>query len=144
MKGLSKRSLKEKLGGQRITAQRRLLLELIRKQSGHLDADELYRLAREREPRLSLSTVYRSLTLFKKLGLVEERHFDQDHHHYEPRTPREHYHLLCLGCGKVVEFQNALTAQLKEAVSKDTGFKISASEIHLQGLCLNCLRRAQK
>jgi len=63
------------LKGQRVTSQRRLLLDLIRQSEGHLDADELYRLAKEREPRISLSTVYRTLRLFKELGLVEERHF---------------------------------------------------------------------
>ncbi|MCJ7807105.1 MAG: transcriptional repressor, partial [Dehalococcoidia bacterium] len=71
------------LTGQRVTSQRRLILDILRHSEGHLDADELYRLAKEREPRISLATVYRNLNLFKELGLVEGRHFTEDHHHYE-------------------------------------------------------------
>ncbi|GAH00887.1 unnamed protein product, partial [marine sediment metagenome] len=53
-------------------------MEIIRQGEGHLDADEIYRRARERVPRLSLSTVYRTLLMLKKLGLVEELHFDEE------------------------------------------------------------------
>jgi len=63
--------------GMRVTNQRALIMEIIRQGQGHLDADEIYRRAREKEPRLSLSTVYRALQMFKKLGLVEELHFDR-------------------------------------------------------------------
>ncbi|MCK4722357.1 MAG: transcriptional repressor, partial [Dehalococcoidia bacterium] len=95
----------QELKGQRITSQRRLLLDLLRQSEGHLDADELYRRAKEQEPRLSLSTVYRSLRLFKELGLIEERHFIEEHHHYEARSETEHHHVVCRGCGKVIEFE---------------------------------------
>src|SRR4030042_1559344 len=88
----------------RVTAQRALLLELLRRSGGHVDADELYLRARKKNPRISLSTVYRNLQLFKKLGLVDERHFDEEHHHYEVKSGEEHQHLLCINCGKVVEF----------------------------------------
>jgi len=81
--GISRKALN--VAGMRVTNQRALLLELIRQGKGHLDADELYRRAREKQPRLSLSTVYRTLQLLKKLGLVEELHFDENHHHYEVR-----------------------------------------------------------
>lgn len=129
---------RRRLVGQRLTAQRRLLLELLQRQEGHLDADELYRLAKEREPRLSLSTVYRTLRLFKQLGLVEELHFAEDHHHYEERGRREHYHLLCLGCGKVIEFESPWIPQIKRSVSEEHDFKISSAEIHLAGYCPRC------
>jgi len=92
-----------KMPGLRVTNQRALLLGLIREGKGHLDADELYRRAREKQPRLSLSTVYRTLQLLKKLSLVEELHFDETHHHYEVKPSDEHHHLVCLGCGKVIE-----------------------------------------
>ena len=91
--------------GLRATNQRALILEIIRRGQGHLDADEVYRQAREKQPRLSLSTVYRTLQLLKRLGLVEEVHFDEAHHHYEVKPSSEHHHLVCLGCGKVIEFR---------------------------------------
>lgn len=126
---------------QRITSQRRLLLDLLRHSKGHLDADELYRLAKEREPRLSLSTVYRSLRLFKELGLVEERHFAEEHHHYEAKGEVEHHHLVCLGCGKVVEFEYPLTKRMKKDVSNQTGFEILSGEVYLEGYCDRCRQR---
>lgn len=126
--------------GQRVTRQRKLLLDLIRVQKGHLDADELYRIAREKNPRLSLSTVYRTLRLFKRLGLVEELHFEEEHHHYEGRPSREHYHLVCLQCGKVTEFENPLVSRLKSALSKEHHFKVTGGEIHLSGYCAQCSR----
>ena len=126
------------LGSRRSTAQRRLLLELIRQAGGHLDADELYRRAREQEPSISLSTVYRNLKLFKSLGLVEERHFAEEHHHYEAKAATEHYHLVCLGCGEVIEFQSPLTEQMKQDIGSERGYVITESEVHLLGYCPRC------
>ena len=134
---------RETLPGQRITSQRRLLLELIRQGGGHVDADELYRQAKGKEPRISLSTVYRTLRLFKNLGLVEERHFDEEHHHYEIKGATEHYHLICMSCGEVVEFESGLTERLKEDVGKEKGYTITEAEIHLAGFCPRCRRERQ-
>ena len=126
------------LKGQRITSQRRLLLDLLRQSEGHLDADELYRRAKEREPRLSLSTVYRSLRLFKELGLIEERHFLEEHHHYEARGEAEHHHVVCRGCGKVIEFECPVASKMKRDVSRQTGFEISGVEVSMEGYCERC------
>ena len=129
--------------GLRATNQRALLLELIRQGEGHLDADELYRRARKKQPRLSLSTVYRSLQMFKKLGLVEELHFDEAHHHYEIKSPVGHHHLVCLGCGKIVEFECPLSQKMKEDVARQKGFEVTGIEVHMAGYCSKC-RRGRK
>jgi Fe2+ or Zn2+ uptake regulation protein len=128
----------QELKGQRITSQRRLLLDLLRQSEGHLDADELYRRAKEQEPRLSLSTVYRSLHLFKELGLIEERHFIEEHHHYEARSETEHHHVVCRGCGKVIEFECPFASKMKEDVSRQTGFEIFDVEVSMKGYCEHC------
>ena len=129
------------LKGQRTTTQRRLLLDLLRQSDGHLHADELYRLAKEKEPRLSLSTVYRSLRLFKELGLVDERRFAEEHHHYEAKSEREHHHLVCHCCGRVVEFEHALAAKIKEDVGRQSGFEITSAEVYLGGYCEECRKK---
>lgn len=126
------------LAGRRTTVQRRLLLELIRQAGGHLDADELYRRAREHEPSISLSTVYRNLKLFKSLKLIDERHFTDEHHHYEAKAATEHHHLVCLGCSEVIEFQSPLTERMKQQIGKETGFNITDAEVHLMGYCTRC------
>jgi len=129
--------------GLRVTKQRALILEIIRRGQGHLDADEVYRQAREKQPRFSLSTVYRTLQLLKKLGLVEEVHFDEAHHHYEVKPSAEHHHLVCLGCGKVIEFGYPLTRYVKRNVTEAHDFEITGTEIRMTGYCSRC-RQARK
>ena len=127
--------------GLRVTSQRALILEIIRR--GHLDADEIYRQAREKQPRLSLSTVYRTLRMFKKLGLVEELHFDETHHHYEVKPSFDHHHLVCLGCGKVIEFSYPLTRYVKRNVPEAKDFKVIETEIRMTGYCSKCRQNRQ-
>lgn len=131
---------RQDLAGRRATIQRRLLLDLIVHSDGHLDADELYRRAREREPSISLSTVYRNLKLFKKLDLVEELHFAEAHHHYEAKAPAQHHHLVCLECGRVVEFTSPLTEKMKSRIEKDNDFVVTDTEVRLKGYCSHCKR----
>lgn len=129
------------LAGLRATNQRALLLEIIRQGEGHLDAFELYRRARERQPRLSLSTVYRALQKFKKLGLVEEVHFDEAHHRYEVKPSSEHHHLVCLGCGRVIEFHYPLARQVKRNFPEAKDFDIIGTEVHMTGYCSQCRQK---
>lgn len=129
---------------QRVTAQRALLLELLRRSQGHVDADELYRSAKKRNPRISLSTVYRNLQLFKKMGLVDERHFDEEHHHYEVKSGEEHQHLLCVSCGKVVEFDYPAGRKFRQDIARKCDFDITGVEIHMTGLCPGCRENKKK
>lgn len=129
---------------ERVTNQRTLLLDLIRKSNGHVDADELYRKAREQNHRLSLSTVYRNLQLFKKMGLVDEYHFAEEHHHYEAKPSTRHQHLICLKCGEIVEFNLPLDRQLKDEIGKQYGFEVSDIQVNLKGLCSKCSQEQKK
>ncbi|MBI4285844.1 MAG: transcriptional repressor [Chloroflexi bacterium] len=124
--------------GMRATNQRALVLEIIRQGEGHLDADEVYRRARKKQPQLSLSTVYRALRLFKKKGLIEETHFDEDHHHYEAKPVAEHHHLVCLKCGKIVEFRYPLSRYVKKNVPEARDFLITNTEVRMTGYCPQC------
>ena len=138
MSMISRRTLN--VTGMRATHQRALIMEIIRQGRGHLDADEIYRRAREKEPRLSLSTVYRTLQMLKKLGLVEELHFDETHHHYEVKPSAEHHHLVCLGCGRVIEFNRPLSRYIKGNVPEAKGFDIIETEVRMSGYCAECHR----
>lgn len=127
--------------GMRVTNQRALIMEIIRQGKGHLDADEIYRRARQKEPRLSLSTVYRTLQMFKKASLVEELHFDEEHHHYEVKPPAEHHHLLCLGCGRVIEFSYPLSRYIRRNVPEARDFDVVNTEVRMTGYCSKCRQR---
>ena len=124
--------------GTRVTSQRALILEIIRRGQGHLDADEIYRRARKSQPRLSLSTVYRTVQALKKLGLIEELHFDDSHHHYEVKPSTEHHHLVCLGCGKVIEFAYPLSRHVKRNIAEAKDFDIVETELRMKGYCSRC------
>jgi Fur family ferric uptake transcriptional regulator len=124
--------------GKRITPQRSLLLRVIKESDGHLDADEIYRLAREKDPTISLSTVYRNLNILKELGLISELHLDQEHHHYELRDATDHYHLICSDCDRVIEFDSSLVGELMNQVSGEHQFLIERVHIDLVGLCAKC------
>ncbi|MEA3460214.1 MAG: Fur family transcriptional regulator [Chloroflexota bacterium] len=125
----------------RVTPQRMLILETMREAGGHLDADEIYHLARQKMPRLSLSTVYRTLNMLKEAGLVDELHLGEEHHHYELRGERGHHHLICQGCGKVVEFECPFSRQLIRDLSEDYDFEITDMHLDVIGYCAECRRK---
>jgi len=127
-----------KATGLRATNQRALVLDIVRLEKSHLDADEIYRRAREKQPQISLSTVYRALRSFKKQGLVEEIHFDEEHHHYEAKPATEHHHLVCLGCGKIIEFRLPLSQYVKGNVPEASDFEIVGTEVRMTGYCSKC------
>lgn len=130
--------------GRRLTGQRQLLLEVIREHGGHLDAHELYRLASQRDPRLNLSTVYRNVALLRDLGLVDELHLGEDHHHYELKTPATHHHLICSECGQVIEFASPLVEQLKAEIGQSHDYEVVAANVDLVGLCAACRAAAEQ
>src|SRR5919206_5348015 len=118
-------SLKEK--GVRLTRQRQILLELIDKTGQHLDAERLYQLAKQQDPKLNRVTVYRTLKMLKQGGLVDEldlMHVDGDQHYYETRMKQEHAHIICLRCGKVEEFFGDPLNKLKKQVEAHFGFEV--------------------
>ena len=124
--------------GHFLTTQRRLLLKLIRDAEGHLDAKELYQRARARDESIGSATVYRSLNLFKELGIVDEIRLGKLRCYYEIKQSPGHQHLICQGCGKVIEFQNIYFNKLVKAVQREHGFKITKAELYLEGYCPNC------
>ena len=129
--------------GQRLTRQRVLLFDLVR-QGEHQTADELYRQGKEKEPHLSLSTVYRNLRLFVKLGVVEEHHFDNTHSCYEVKTETEHHHLLCLGCGRVIELECPLLREMMGNLEAEHRFHITGAKLLVVGYCDGCFSDREK
>jgi Fe2+ or Zn2+ uptake regulation protein len=124
--------------GHPLTNQRRLLLELLRDAKGHTDAKELFRRAIARDVSISQATVYRTLNLFKELGLIDEMRLGNIRCYYEVKQSPEHQHLVCRGCGKVMEFQNPHFKKLVEAIRREHGFKVTKAELYLEGYCPKC------
>ena len=124
--------------GMRWTQQRETLLRVMERARGHHDADGYYQLARAIDPRISLSTVYRTLNALKRHGLVNELHLSEEHHHYEPRPTEQHFHLVCTECGAVTEFAGRSVDQLRSEVKRDYGFAVDSIDLEIAGLCSRC------
>ncbi len=135
----SRNTLSER--GVRLTRQRKILLDLIDKTGQHLDAERLYQLAKEKDPKLNRVTVYRTLKLLKEGGLVDEldlMHQAGEQHYYETRRKQEHAHVICLGCGKVEEFFGEPLQRLRKQIETHFGFQIVLARTEVGGYCPNC------
>jgi len=131
--------------GLRITSQRRILADLLENASEHLDADEVYRLASRRDPKLHRATVYRTLKTLKKLGLIDEldlMHVSGDRHYYEIRPSVFHIHLVCMKCGNVEEPTGPMWNTLKRRVHEETGFKPEIVRLEMGGRCIRCQHKS--
>jgi Fur family ferric uptake transcriptional regulator len=124
--------------GHPLTNQRRLLLESLRDAESHIDAKELYRRASAKDESISPATVYRTLNLFKELGLIDEMRLGKIRCFYEVKQSPEHQHLVCKGCGKIMEIQNPYFQKLVRAVRREHGFKVTKAELYLEGYCPEC------
>jgi len=134
----SRNNVSDQIGGHPVTAQRRLLLGLIREAGGHIDAKEIYRRAISKDEYISLATVYRSLRLFKELGLVDEIRLGELGCYYEIKQSVEHQHLVCKCCGKIMEFESPLIGKLVDEVQHERDFKVTKAELYLEGYCREC------
>jgi Fur family ferric uptake transcriptional regulator len=101
----------------------------------------LHRLAKKREPRISLATVYRNLKLFKDLGLITERNLGDTHSHYEIKGAADHHHLVCLGCGQIIEFDSPLIAKATDKIQKENDFDITSIQVKMEGYCSKCKKK---
>ena len=134
-----KDSLKQQ--GVRLTRQRQILLELIDQSGKHLDAETLFTLAKEKDPKLNRVTVYRTLKMLKLGGLVDEldlMHYGGDQHYYETRLKQEHAHVICLRCGKVEEFFGEPLQRIRRQVEQHLGFQILLTRTEIGGYCAHC------
>lgn len=125
--------------GRRLTSQRRLLLEVLAECDDHLDAEGIYERAKDRDPNISLATVYRTLKVLKEVGLVQERMLDRERqkHHYE-MAAKAHYHFTCLECGRVIEFESPLIEQASDELARELDLEVVHRRVHLDGYCPDC------
>src|SRR5271168_2930279 len=146
-KPASRKPLPER--GLRLTRQRKILLDLIDKTGQHLDAERLYQMAKEKDPKLNRVTVYRTLKLLKEGGLVDEldlMHQAGEQHYYETRRKQEHAHVVCMSCGKVEEFFGEPLQRLRKQIETHFGFQVLLARTEVGGYCSHCqnLRGTQR
>lgn len=127
--------------GVRLTRQRTIIASILQEQGGHLSAEEIHRLARRRHPRLSLATVYRTLRWMKACGLVNELRLNGERYRYEIDRDEAHQHMVCLDCGKVIEFTCGHCTDVHGDLAEEHGFHITGARVRLLGYCADCRAR---
>jgi Fur family transcriptional regulator, ferric uptake regulator len=137
------RNFNTTLQGRPQTKQRQLLLSLIREAGGHVDAKSLIKLALEKDSSISLATVYRSLNLFKELGLIDEKRLGHAQCYYELKQSVQHQHLVCSQCGKVFDFDCPLSEMIGK-VKQEYGFVVTKAEVYFEGHCQDCAEVGDK
>lgn len=127
--------------GIRMTRQRRTILSIVETARQHLDAGQILRKARKVDPEIDRVTVYRTLKLLKRHGLVDEldlMHLEGEKHFYERRPQRDHLHMACLRCGKILEFESNLFDRLKGQIQRECQFHILVTRMEIGGYCSEC------
>jgi len=126
--------LREK--GYKLTPQRLEIIMFLSKDISHPGAADIFKRTRKRLPQISLSTVYYTLDILKKEGLIRELEFHDRDNRYDI-TVSNHLNLICMHCGKIEDFEGELPVS-SEAVKKKTGFEPVNMRFEYYGYCKEC------
>lgn len=129
--------------GKRSTTQRRLIFNVLEGGAGHLDAEAVHDRVKAYAPRISLATVYRSLSILREMGLIEQHYLGEDHGHYEAVRNDPHYHFTCLGCGDVLEFGAPEVSGVARRLNGREGVKVTKIQLSMVGFCAKCGEKAE-
>lgn len=134
--------------GYRVTVPRQMVLEVLSRASGHLSAEEIYLEVHKVYPAIGLTTVYRTLDLLTKMGIVSKLDFGDGRARYELAErhggKQHHHHLVCTGCGRVIDYRDFIDEEMdllnrtEKGLSKKYNFKITGHSIQFYGLCDKC------
>ena len=119
--------------GLKMTGQRRVIARVLSDASDHPDVEELYRRAATLDNRISIATVYRTVRLLEEKGILERRDFGGGRARYEPTAHGNHYHLIDIATGRVIEFEDAEHERLMQAIATRLGFDIVSTRLELFG-----------
>jgi Fur family ferric uptake transcriptional regulator len=132
--------------GLRNTNQRRVIAEAFFEGPAHVTIEELLAKVREVDSRIGYATVYRTLKLFTDCGIAAERNFGDGPSRYElsdKSTNDHHDHLICLECGKIIEFHNERIEELQEQITEKLDFHVESHKHEIYGYCADCRRRSR-
>lgn len=124
--------------GYRRTPQREMILDAIHKAGGHFNAEQVYNAVRAQSSYVNRSTVYRTLDLFKEIGLVVELQAGNGQTEYELASVGGHHHLVCRSCGKTIELADHYLVSFTEDLRKDYGFEAEIQHLAISGWCADC------
>lgn len=128
--------------GLKVTRERVLILEEVYADHGHFSADDLFVRLRSKGVDLSRATVYRTLSMLVKAGLLSEIGLGERHAHYEHTFGHGHHdHLICLRCGEVIEFCSPDIEELQNRLCQKEGFEPAGHRLQIFGYCKKCKKK---
>jgi Fur family ferric uptake transcriptional regulator len=129
--------------GLKFTRPRHLIFkEILSSKKVHPNAYEIHRKLKSKGQKVSLATIYRTLSLLVKSGLVSEIDFGENHSHYEPEVVKAaHGHLVCLSCGEVKEFSHKRIQIILNKIGKESHFMTDKFSIQVFGYCEKCQKK---
>ncbi len=146
-----KRDLKMKMNmqGYKLTQQRKMVLDIFKNRTGHYTAWEIYEILRKKKTNISLATVYRTLEILTEMGFLDRVDIPNSPSRYEyigedGSAKPHHHHLVCLGCGKVIDFESDLMPviqKLQSDLEKQFHFVITDHHIRFEGYCEDCAKK---
>ncbi|MGI2032759.1 Fur family transcriptional regulator [Rhizobium panacihumi] len=123
--------------GMRMTDQRRVIARTLQESDDHPDVEELYRRSSKVDPRISISTVYRTVKLFEDEGIIERHDFRDGRSRYETVPEEHHDHMIDVQSGTVIEFHSAEIEALQERIAREHGFRLVGHRLELYGIPLD-------
>jgi Fur family transcriptional regulator, ferric uptake regulator len=123
--------------GYKITPSRLAVLEVIEQKGEHLNPNEILEQAKGIHPAIGRATVYRTLELLTQLGIVRPIYVGETGPTYI-RADGNHHHLVCSGCGVVVDFEQCVADQMTQELVDRFGFQINSHLLEFYGLCAKC------
>ncbi|HKG24065.1 MAG TPA: Fur family transcriptional regulator [Thermomicrobiales bacterium] len=129
--------------GQRVTPQRLMILGAFAKAGEHLTAEEIVARVGPLSPAVNRSTVYRTLELFRDLGLISETDLGGGVRHFELLDDGRHHHLICRDCGAMLVLDDDLVQPLREGIQERYGFSPTLDHLALFGVCAYCLEHGE-
>jgi Fur family ferric uptake transcriptional regulator len=128
--------------GLKATKQREEILNIFLKSPGHRNLSQIYAQVAKANPKIGYATVYRTLKLLTRLGLAAQRKFADGETRYERSSEGSHHdHLICLDCGKIIEFEDDALETLQNGIAQHYRFKIFHHRMELYGQCLDCVQK---
>ena len=128
--------------GYKLTPQRRAVIRIVTSSNDHLTPTEIHEKIRDTYPGTGLVTIYRTLEILSELGLICEVHAGGSCRSYTMGSQQHHHHLICSGCGTVVNFTGYYLNELEKNLSKESGFRIDSHLLEFVGLCRDCQKAA--
>ncbi len=130
--------------GYRLTPQRYLVLSVIQDANEHISLDQIAERVQHINPRVSLSTIYRTLELLSELGIVHENHLPGKPSHYEIPRGNTHHHLVCQRCHSLFHLDDDLLGDLHERLQKQYRFHALSLSLLASGYCDECWQSMQR